>query len=529
MVAFALAMVAVPANAWAASEVRPVSLAFPRFDSGAAAAFQFNGTAAHEPASGALRLTPTTTYAAGSALYRRGVKLGEDRSFSTHFKIDMHSAPGNRADGMAFVLAPSPGSLGARGGGLGYANVPNSFAVEFDTFYNSGYNAGDKANYADPNNNHVGINIGGDMISRATMMPTFTMYGAPVYAWVDYDGTTVEVRVSRSASRPSAASITYDVDLSTVLGDVVYPGFSAGTGSLTTIHDVPSWYFNADSIDEGIDPTAGEFVAEPTQVLVSDASSGTVDPGGSVRLTARFTDATGAPVANWPASFSVAGGTIVAEAPVTDADGRVSALFTAPSTGGDYSIVVGGGSGPSTTYGVAVLAPSSQESSGTADPPEPSGDESATPPTSEEARGMINGDVEVSARLGIAIDGTDLHYGSPALGEADVAEVNDQRTIVTNLGDVRSELFVQGDGPARGERPDALWQMATRAGEDTFVWRFEHPLAGAVDILPDSASALGSLGHNDSLDFGSSIDMPTFSSSTGTYRWSATIWVTAPE
>jgi hypothetical protein len=142
---------------------------------------------------------------------------------------------------------------------------------------------------------------------------------------------------------------------------------------------------------------------------------------------------------------------------------------------------------------------------------------------------MINGDVEVTARLSILISGTDLHYGSPSQGDVGVPEVNEQHTIVTNLGDVRSELYVQGDGPARGERADALWQMAEQPGEDAFVWRFEHPSTGTVGIVSESASVLGSLGHNDSLDFSSSIDMPTFSSRTGTYRWSATVWVTAPE
>jgi len=70
--------------------------------------------------------------------------------FTTYFKFQIHAAkicctPG---DGFAFVLqTDSPTALGTGFGGIAYAGIPNSLAVEFDTFQNSW----------DPNANHVAV------------------------------------------------------------------------------------------------------------------------------------------------------------------------------------------------------------------------------------------------------------------------------------------------------------------------------------------------------------------------------------
>ena len=83
--------------------------------------------------------------------------------FTTYFKFQIHTAAicCNPADGFAFVVQDAPSSdtsygangqggikaLGGGAGGLGYAGILNSFAVEFDTSQNSW----------DPSPNHVAV------------------------------------------------------------------------------------------------------------------------------------------------------------------------------------------------------------------------------------------------------------------------------------------------------------------------------------------------------------------------------------
>jgi len=143
--------------------------------------------------------------------------------------------------------------------------------------------------------------------------------------------------------------------------------------------------------------------------------------------------------------------------------------------------------------------------------------------------GQINGDVDTNARLGLTVTGTDLHYGSPAQGSSAVSEINSTHTVLTNSGDVASGLYIKGDGPAKASGSNAFWSMGDAAATDAFVWRFSNAGLDSVRVTSAGASDLGTLGFDDSRDFASAIDMPTFSTGTGIYEWSATVWVTAPE
>ena len=84
-----------------------------------------------------LRLTPATTGQAGAAYSPTPVTLGGGGVFSTAFQFRFTNTGGIApADGITFVLAASSAGLGGAGGGLGYLGVPNSVAIEFDTFNN---------------------------------------------------------------------------------------------------------------------------------------------------------------------------------------------------------------------------------------------------------------------------------------------------------------------------------------------------------------------------------------------------------
>jgi len=205
---------------------------------------QLNGAAVFEGFGGgacALRLTPSTTLTRGSAFSRTPVALGVDGAFTIAFSFTMDEHDWGGADGIAFVLqGESPMALGEPGSGIGYVGIEPSIAVEFDTYLNA------SAPEYDPDANHVGINVNGDPQSFVTYTPGFDLKaGERRYAWIDYDGATLEVRVSDEAGRPAVASLLFEVDIVELLGsNEAYVGFTAATGAASSRHRVRSAVFS---------------------------------------------------------------------------------------------------------------------------------------------------------------------------------------------------------------------------------------------------------------------------------------------
>jgi hypothetical protein len=143
-------------------------------------------------------------------------------------------------DGLAFVIrgTGSSSSLGAAGEGLGYQGIGNSVAVEFDTWWNF--------SQSDPSSNHYGINRNGSMVSDVTANETLQFdNGAKWTAWVDYNGTTLEVRANTTGIRPSAPNLSYALDLASTLGGTTaFIGFTAATGSATGTHQLLGFAFS---------------------------------------------------------------------------------------------------------------------------------------------------------------------------------------------------------------------------------------------------------------------------------------------
>ncbi len=198
--------------------------------------FWTNGSAGLSGAD--LELTPDLVGQEGTAFVRFPFDMTGNPSFSAYFQFRV-AGNVNGADGFTFVIHNDPRgllALGEGGGQLGYGaegggplRIVNSLAVEFDNYRNP----------VDPNNNHVGIDTNGSVSSLVTAVPPFDINsGTSYYAWVDYDGTTntLEVFVNTTDTKPASALITHTIDITSLVGEKAYIGFSGATGGMSNQH-----------------------------------------------------------------------------------------------------------------------------------------------------------------------------------------------------------------------------------------------------------------------------------------------------
>jgi hypothetical protein len=208
---------------------------FPNFNN--CAGLQINGNAACT--GGVLRVTPATFNQAGSAFSTAPIPLGAGASFSTFFSFRISASGNGGADGLVFVIQPVSAGLGGAGGGIGYLGIPTSLGVEFDNWDN-GIGAGD------PNDSHVGIDLNGSVNSVQTALISPPLDDGNIWnAWIDYDGTVLELRLSQGATRPSAPTLSRPVNLASILGTTqAFVGFTSGTGAAFANHDILTWRFD---------------------------------------------------------------------------------------------------------------------------------------------------------------------------------------------------------------------------------------------------------------------------------------------
>jgi hypothetical protein len=189
-----------------------------------------------------LRLTSGLAQS-GSAFTTTPFSLAADASFSTFFCFELSEpvgigdADGIGADGIVFAVQTQSDSVGGGGGGIGFAGVAPSLGVEFDTFFNG--------SSSDPNGNHVGIDLDGDLVSVLTAPVAARMNDGDLFcAWVDYNGARdeLEVRLSQGQSRPTTPILVYSIDLPAQLGTTdAFVGFTSGSGSGGNKHEILNW------------------------------------------------------------------------------------------------------------------------------------------------------------------------------------------------------------------------------------------------------------------------------------------------
>jgi hypothetical protein len=220
------------------------------------------GSANNTNPPGQLQLAPASSGQAGAAYSTSPITLGTSATFSTQFQFQLTSAGGIApADGITFVLAKNPTGLGSTGGGLGYAGVGNSVAIEFDTF-NNGPCDGNSSN-------HVAIDENGHLIDCTSQsdQALANVYGVSTcdfgaltpytangcmsngHIWtatITYDGTFLNATLLDPAVGTTFAAITnFAIDVGALLGtNTAFVGFTAGTGSGFERQNILNWTFS---------------------------------------------------------------------------------------------------------------------------------------------------------------------------------------------------------------------------------------------------------------------------------------------
>jgi hypothetical protein len=213
---------------------------------------------------GLLRLTNDTKQQKGHAFYpnpivfNNGSSSNGISSFSTTFVFAIRSEfPNLSGHGIVFVVSPTkglPNSLPSQY--LGVFNESNIgktenrvFGLELDTIMNTEFD--------DINDNHVGIDINGLKSEKSASAGYYDINGnefknlslfsgLPMQVWLEYDSEKKKIDVTLApinVVKPKQPLLTLSKDLSSILQNTMYVGFSSSTGSILTSHYVLGWSF----------------------------------------------------------------------------------------------------------------------------------------------------------------------------------------------------------------------------------------------------------------------------------------------
>ncbi|KAF3444119.1 hypothetical protein FNV43_RR13809 [Rhamnella rubrinervis] len=207
----------------------------------------------------------SSTFSMGRALYPFKIPTKPTNSssallpFSTSFIFSAapveHFLPGH---GFAFLFSPHPGMSGTSSSQhLGLFNLSNDgsssnhvLAIEFDVFKNQ--------EFQDIDDNHVGLNVN-SLTSVASHSAGFwdgedgeeefkvlkIVNGVNYQVWIEYLDSRINVTMAPVGRRkPWRPLISEFMNLSGVLVDEMYVGFSGATGQLVESHRILAWSFS---------------------------------------------------------------------------------------------------------------------------------------------------------------------------------------------------------------------------------------------------------------------------------------------
>uniref|UniRef100_A0A1J3JPM5 non-specific serine/threonine protein kinase n=1 Tax=Noccaea caerulescens TaxID=107243 RepID=A0A1J3JPM5_NOCCA len=242
--------------------------------------FGFNGYLydsygiANLDSNGLVELTNTSVQKIGQVFYNNPVRFkdspnGTVSSFSTTFVFAiMSKIPILSGHGIAFAICPTKGlrySLPSQY--LGLFNITNNgnfsnhvVAVEFDTIRSTEFD--------DMDDNHVGIDINSLFSEKASFAGYYEDDGTfknitlidrkPIQAWVEYDSSRKQLNVTLHplhVPKPKIPLLSLTRDLSPVLHEFMYVGFTSSTGSVLSAHYILAWTFKVNGRAANIDPS----------------------------------------------------------------------------------------------------------------------------------------------------------------------------------------------------------------------------------------------------------------------------------
>ncbi|GMI92174.1 P2-type purinergic receptor 2, L-type lectin receptor kinase I.5 [Hibiscus trionum] len=215
---------------------------------------------------GLLQLTNSSRLLKAHAFYPSPINFNtfsssaRSLSFSTNFVINIvpesEQASGH---GVAFVISQSSDfSQASAIQYLGLVNLSTNgnpsnqfFAVEFDTILS--------IDMDDIDDNHVGIDLNGVKSNRQVTAEYFSneenknlslslKSGHSIQVWIVYDGQQELLNVTlapENIPKPNRPLLSTSIELSDILMDNMYVGFSAATGSIESCsHYILGWSFN---------------------------------------------------------------------------------------------------------------------------------------------------------------------------------------------------------------------------------------------------------------------------------------------
>ncbi|XP_058099364.1 L-type lectin-domain containing receptor kinase IV.1-like [Magnolia sinica] len=222
--------------------------------------------------SNGLLLLTNSTNQKGHAFYPNPLHFkpshGKTQSFSINFVFAiMLRYPSVSASGIAFMISPTKefpgGELGQFWGIFNPTNIGNSSnhiaSIELDTALDPVF--------GDINDNHVGININGLVSNISAPAAYFTnsggfknlslVSGEPMHVWIEYNGVQNQVNVTLSPidlPKPDRPLLSWTVDLSSIVLDDMYIGFSASTKVAPVTHYILGWSFKMNGQAQALDP-----------------------------------------------------------------------------------------------------------------------------------------------------------------------------------------------------------------------------------------------------------------------------------
>ncbi|XP_022633592.1 probable L-type lectin-domain containing receptor kinase VII.2 isoform X1 [Vigna radiata var. radiata] len=217
-----------------------------------------------------LTLTNKTFFSIGRAFYPQKIKTKPSNSstvlpFATSFIFSVSPCENFPiAHGFAFLFAPVMAVNGALSGNyLGLFNRSTSgnssnhvFAVEFDDFRNEEFN--------EENDNHVGVDLN-SIISEYSEPAGFwggregeewedlkLADGRNYQVWIEFEDSVINVTMAPAGKKkPLRPLISKPINLSWVLLDEMYMGFSGATGRMVDYCRILAWSFSNSNFSIG--------------------------------------------------------------------------------------------------------------------------------------------------------------------------------------------------------------------------------------------------------------------------------------